>query len=136
MNLGLIGAAEVVRKRAYCPYSGYSVGAALLDEAERVHTGCNVENASYGATICAERAALAALVANGGREVRAVAVVTEDGAPPCGICLQSLIEFCPDPNLVPVYLGDARGSVRSTTLAALLPYGFRGGAKGKPGPAS
>ncbi|MFN3683136.1 MAG: cytidine deaminase [Fimbriimonadaceae bacterium] len=136
MNLGLIGAAQVARKRAYCPYSGYAVGAALLDESERVHTGCNVENASFGATICAERAALACLVSAGGREVRAVAVATEDGSPPCGICLQSLLEFCPDPSLVPVYLSDARGSARSTTLAALFPSGFRGGPRAKSGPAS
>lgn len=107
-----------------------------MDDSERVHVGCNVENASYGATICAERSALAALVSAGGKEVRAVAIATEDGSPPCGICLQSLLEFCPEPALVPVYLSDSQGSVRSTTLAALFPSGFRGGPRAKSGPAS
>ncbi|MCX7801041.1 MAG: cytidine deaminase [Fimbriimonadales bacterium] len=126
MEVGLIGAAQIARKRAYCRYSGYAVGAALLDESERIHVGCNVENASYGATLCAERSALARLVSEGGRRVRAVAVATQDGAPPCGICLQSLLEFCPDPDQVPVYLVDASGKSRNLTLGSLVPYGFRG----------
>lgn len=126
MEFGLIGAAQIVRKRAYCPYSGYAVGAALMDDNGRIHTGCNVENASYGATLCAERSALARLVSEGGKRVRAVAVATQDGAPPCGICLQSLLEFCPDPDQVPVYLIDGSGRSRTLALGALMPLGFRG----------
>ena len=84
----LIGRAKEARSNAYAPYSVYSVGAAVQSVDGQVFKGCNVENASYGLTICAERNAIAAMVCAGGRKVSAVAVVTKDGARPCGACLQ------------------------------------------------
>ena len=89
----LLAAARAVRPRAHAPYSKYRVGAAVLDERGRVHTGCNVENASYGLTVCAERNAVAAAVAAGAKRIRAAAVTTSDGGPPCGACRQVLAEF-------------------------------------------
>jgi cytidine deaminase len=121
----LLAAARAVRRRAHAPYSGFQVGAAVLDERGRVHAGCNVENASYGLTVCAERHAVAAAVAAGARKIRAVAVVTPARPPasPCGACRQVLAE-----------LGDARttvllagptGPADETTLGELLPRAFK-----------
>jgi cytidine deaminase len=101
------------------------VGAAVLDEAGRIHVGCNVENASYGLTICAERNALAAAVAAGARRLTAVAVVTASAPPssPCGACRQVLAQFA-DPQ-VPVLLAGPRGAgALSHTVAELLPHAF------------
>jgi cytidine deaminase len=97
----LFGEALDVAKRAYAPYSGYAVGAVAVGPAGRGHHGVNVENAAFPAGLCAERAALAALVAAGEREVRTVAVAAGDGSDclPCGVCLQALAEFG-DPELV------------------------------------
>jgi cytidine deaminase len=117
----LVMAARAVRRRAHAPYSRFAVGAALVDEKGRVHVGCNVENASYGLTVCAERNAVAAAVAAGARAVRAVAVVTPTKPPgtPCGACRQVLAEFAgPD---TPVVV-DRAGTF---TLAELLPMAFR-----------
>ena len=116
--------ARAARNRAYAPYSGYAVGAALEDEQGRVHSGCNVENVSYGATICAERGALARMVADGGLRLRRVAVATADGGAPCGICLQSLLEFAPDPEAVGVELFGEGDSPTLYTLAELMPRSF------------
>ena len=120
----LAAEAREARKRAYAPYSGYAVGAAVEDEHGRVHAGCNVENVSYGATLCAERGALARMVAEGGRQVRRVAVATADGGAPCGICLQSLIEFAPDPESVEVELFAGEDPTSLYTLAELMPRSF------------
>jgi cytidine deaminase len=129
----LVEAAVAVRARAYAPYSEYSVGAAVLTRTGVVYAGCNVENATYGATLCAERAAIAAMVAAGDRDPIACAVVTggpEPGAP-CGICRQVLAEFARDMKLVLVAQGrgaGARGRVTKTKterLAKLLPRAFR-----------
>lgn len=117
-------AAQAARAKAYAPYSGYAVGAALEDEAGQIHAGCNVENVSYGATICAERGALARLVADGAKSIRRVAVATRDGGAPCGICLQSLVEFAPDPSQVEVELISEAGASGTTTLAQLMPRAF------------
>ncbi len=119
--------ALAARERAYAPYSGYAVGAAVEDESGRVHAGCNVENVSFGATICAERGALARMVAEGGRRVRRVAVATADGGAPCGICLQSLLEFAPEPENVVVELFADSSPSGSYTLAQLLPNAFVSG---------
>ena len=119
-----IDAAREARERAYAPYSGYAVGAAVEDESGRVHAGCNVENVSYGATICAERGALSRMIAEGGRTIRRVAVVTLDGGAPCGICLQSLLEFAPEPERVEIVLADEKGATTRHTLAQLLPRAF------------
>jgi cytidine deaminase len=121
----LVQAARAARKRAYAPYSKFQVGAAVLDEKGRVHVGCNVENASYGLTICAERNAVAAAVAAGARAVRAVAVVTPTRPPgtPCGACRQVLAELAlPD---APVLLAAPTGAAEATTVGALLPRGFK-----------
>ena len=121
----LVAAARAVRKRAHAPYSNFHVGAAVLDERGRVHVGCNVENASYGLTICAERNAIAAAVAAGARRLQAVAVVTETRPPgtPCGACRQVLAEFGGD-DLV-VLLASPTGPADETQLGALLPRAFR-----------
>ncbi len=122
----LLGAAEEARTRAYIPYSRFGVGAALLDADGSVHYGCNIENAAYGPTNCAERTALFRAVADGRkpRTFRAMAVVADTPEPitPCGICRQVLVELCaPD---MPVLLGNMKGSYRETTVAALLPGAF------------
>jgi len=96
----LIGLAREARARAYAPYSNFAVGAALLGASGRVYTGCNVENVSYGLTICAERVAVGKAVSEGEREFVAVAVVTQNGASPCGACRQVLSEFGPDMQVV------------------------------------
>lgn len=119
----LARAARAVRARAWAPYSRFRVGAAVLAGGE-IHRGCNVENASYGLTVCAERNAVAAAVAAGARRVEAVAVAsaTSPPTPPCGACLQVLAEFG-RPETAVLLLG-ARGAKVETTLGALLPRAF------------
>jgi cytidine deaminase len=125
----LVDAAIVVRGYAHAPYSHYQVGAAILTRAGGLYVGCNVENASYGATLCAERSAIAAMVAAGDTHPIACAVATagpEPGAP-CGICRQVLAEFARDMAIVLVAV-DAKGRVarrKRTRLATLLPQAFR-----------
>jgi len=120
----LTQAAVAARARAYAPYSGYSVGAAVEDEAGRLWAGTNLENISYGATICAERSAVCRMVTEGGREIRRIAVATRDGGTPCGICLQVLVEFTPDPTAVPVIVVDENATAVEYRLSELLPRGF------------
>lgn len=112
------------RDRAYAPYSGYRVGAAIADENGQIHVGVNVENASYGATICAERAAVMALVTSGARRIVSLAVATEDAGSPCGMCLQVLSEFA-DPDL-PIVLVEGRNGNKfhPTTLRDFFPRPF------------
>ena len=117
----LVAAACAARANAYVPYSNYPVGAALLMADGTIVTGVNVENASYGLTICAERTAVFKAVAAGYRELFAVAVCTANAGSPCGACRQVLTEFAGD---VPVYLVDGNGQGRETTLYALLPDHF------------
>ena len=122
----LEAAAHAAREHAYAPYSHYHVGAALVTRSGRVFAGCNVENASYGLAICAERSAVAQMIAAGETEPVACVVVTGGPEPgsPCGMCRQTLAEFAMD---MPVRLtsADAPGAARTTTLAALLPDAFR-----------
>ncbi len=120
----LIAAACAARPQADAPYSHFTVGAALLAEDGQIHSGVNIENASYGLTVCAERNAIGALVLAGGQRILAVAVCTENGVTPCGACRQVLAEFAPEGNDVPVWMVDGQGNVRETTLAALLPDSF------------
>ena len=117
----LIQAALTVRAMAYAPYSNYPVGAALLMADGRIVTGVNVENASYGLSMCAERTAVFKAVADGQQKILAVAVATDNAGSPCGACRQVLTEFAGD---VPVYLVDAAGNGRDTTLYTLLPDHF------------
>jgi cytidine deaminase len=120
-----------VRARAYAPYSKFLVGAALLGEDGRMFAGCNVENASYGLCICAERNAVFAAVANGTREFRAIAIVSSalDPVTPCGACRQVLAEFTP-PFEVRCY--GENGTEQHYTTASLLPYAFSDQALHKP----
>ncbi|HXX70219.1 MAG TPA: cytidine deaminase [Polyangiaceae bacterium] len=125
----LVLAAQASRARAYAPYSRYRVGAALLTRAGTVHAGCNVENASFGATLCAERSAVAAMVAAGDCDPVACAVVTAGPRPgaPCGICRQVLFEFAGD-LLIVLVAEDPRGKItsrRRVRLRALFPSAFR-----------
>ena len=107
--------------RAYAPYSGFAVGAALLSSNGVIYTGCNVENASYGLGICAERNAVAHAVASGDQTFDAVAVVTANGVTPCGACRQVLAEFNP---AMLVIVADAVGNQRRYRLTELLPDAF------------
>ena len=117
----LIAAAMVARQAAYAPYSHFAVGAALRGVAGEIYAGCNVENASFGLTICAERNAVAQAVVHGQRDFPAIAVVTEDGVTPCGACRQVLSEFNPQ---MAVIVADLDGRYRIYTLADLLPAAF------------
>ncbi|HET9821849.1 MAG TPA: cytidine deaminase [Burkholderiaceae bacterium] len=120
----LLAAARAVRRHAHAPYSNFHVGAALLDDAGRIHAGCNVENAAYPQGLCAEAGALARMVAEGGRAVRAVVVVGEGErlCTPCGGCRQKLREFAGDE--VPVIVADDRVVRARFTLGELLPASF------------
>ena len=121
----LVEAARKVRRNARAPYSQFRVGAAVLDEQNRIHVGCNLENASYGLTVCAERNAVAAAVAAGARLIRAVAVVT-DARPlstPCGACRQVLAEVG-GPDLSIVLAGPSGKARKVYPLDVLLPEAF------------
>lgn len=117
-------AARAASERAYCPYSRFHVGAALLGESGRVYAGCNVENASYGLTMCAERNAVFQAVASGERTFTAVAIYTPTPEPavPCGACRQVLHEFAPE---ALVYCFAESGPPRRFGVAKLLPHAFR-----------
>ncbi|ALS21315.1 cytidine deaminase [Paenibacillus naphthalenovorans] len=122
----LIAQAKEAREKAYAPYSQFKVGSALLDAKGRVHLGCNIENAAYGPTNCAERTALFRAIADGELPgtFLAMAVIgdTEQPIAPCGVCRQVLVELCrPD---MPVYLANLRGDINVTTVGALLPGAF------------
>jgi cytidine deaminase len=117
----LLDLAAEARKAAYVPYSHFAVGAALRAEDGTIYTGCNVENASFGLTICAERNAVVHAVAEGARYFDAVAVVTENGVTPCGACRQVLAEFGPHMTVV---VADTAGNRRIYSLQDLLPGAF------------
>lgn len=119
----LLDAARTARTGAYVPYSLYPVGAALLCGSGQVYGGCNIENAAYSATICAERTALFAAYAAGEREFVALAVsaASERPVPPCGVCRQVLVELAPD---MPVLLANTDGMEQHTTPRDLLPSAF------------
>lgn len=123
----LMQCARQAASLAYCPYSNYAVGAALLTSTGEIITGCNVENVSYGLTNCAERTAIFAAVAKGVRDFRALAIAggRAQAAAPCGACRQVLSEFCKP--CMPVFFGTlVGGEITATTLGALLPLAFDG----------
>ena len=117
----LIEQALAARRRAYAPYSQFAVGAALRTRSGKVITGCNVENASYGLSVCAERVAVWKAVAEGEREFEALAVATSNGSSPCGACRQVMAEFAPQ---MPVIIADLEGGRQLTSVAELLPAAF------------
>ena len=120
----LVALAGQARDNAYVPYSHFPVGAALLARSGRVYAACNVENASYPLTICAERAAVVKAVSEGETEFEAIAVVTATGASPCGACRQVLREFGSESGDLLVIIADTEGRTRSHTITELLPDGF------------
>lgn len=125
MRRTLIAAAREAAARAYCPYSNYPVGAALLTRDGRIVTGCNVENVSFGLTLCAERTALVKAVSDGlcGFAALAVAGGDQTAAAPCGACRQVLAEFCA-PEMPVFYARLTGGRCVATTVGALLPQAF------------
>jgi cytidine deaminase len=116
-------AALAVRENAHAPYSHFRVGAALEDASGRVHTGCNIENATYGLTLCAERVAVFKAISEGARQFRRIAVAagTETLTPPCGACRQILWEFCGD---IEITLLNPRGKSETLQLKDLFPRAF------------
>ena len=120
----LLQAAEAARDRAYAPYSRFHVGAAVLCDDGGVHAGCNVENASYGLTLCAERSAVSRAITDGCRRILAVAVATnaEKATPPCGMCRQVLTEFAAPQT--PIRMRTRSGDARELSLGELLPHAF------------
>jgi cytidine deaminase len=122
----LIEAATQARERAFAPYSNFRVGAALETSDGRIVGGCNVENASYGLTLCAERVALVKAISEGITAFKRVAVVTDvdDLTPPCGACRQLLWEFAPEAEVI---LANLRGKTAVYRVAELLPHGFDAG---------
>ena len=120
----LVAEARAARGNAYAPYSKYPVGAAIQTQAGKIYPGANVENASYPVGLCAERVALFSAAAAGEREFRAIAVVTRDGASPCGACRQALAEFGIEWEVI---FADEKGEIRAAiTLEKLLPMAFGG----------
>lgn len=124
----LVARANAVRENAWAPYSHYKVGAAVLSAGGRIFVGCNVENASFGLTMCAERGAIAHMVAAGERSLSALAVVTEGPEPgtPCGLCRQAMAEFAIDLPIALAVAGAAAHERVMTSLSELFPKPFRG----------
>ncbi|WP_312044505.1 cytidine deaminase [Anaerotignum sp.] len=124
-NQELVLLAKEAMEKAYAPYSKFKVGAALLAKNGKVFLGCNVENASYGATICAERTAITKAISEGVKEFDKIAIVASSGdyAAPCGICRQVLYEFLPEGEVI---LDSDREGMKVMSLKELLPMGFRG----------
>ena len=125
----LVQLAKEAMMKAYAPYSGYFVGAALLTKRGEVYTGCNIENAAFGPTNCAERTAFFKAVSEGARDFAAIAVVGGKGGeiagifPPCGVCRQVMQEFC-GPDFL-IHMGGKDREIRTITLKELLPFGFQ-----------
>jgi len=120
----LLAAARKAREKAYAPYSHFHVGAAVLGASGGIYSGCNVENASFGLTCCAERNAIFAMVASGETEMREILVIgeSEEFLPPCGACRQVIAEFASPPTVV--HMCDREGQSRDSTVAELVPFIF------------
>lgn len=121
----LVSLAVKIRENAYVPYSGFHVGAALFADNGKIYTGCNVENASYGAAICAERTAIVKAISEGARKIMAIAVSSDSNLPtmPCGICRQFLSEFCS--SNMPLYLSNRNGEYKVFSFEEILPHSFK-----------
>ena len=121
----LIESAKQARRKAVAPYSNFKVGAALQTKSGKIFTGCNIENASYGLTMCAERVAIFKAVSEGEREFTGIAVVadTDELTPPCGPCRQIIWEFCDD---IPVTFANLKGGIETLQMKELLPRAFDG----------
>lgn len=117
--------ANEMLEKAYVPYSKFPVGAALVTKEGKIYTGCNIENASYPLTNCAERTAVFKAVSEGDKEFQTIVVTADTEGPvsPCGACRQVLVEFC-DPEM-PVVLTNKKGDIKETTVSELLPGAFR-----------
>jgi len=123
-NRKLILEAKKARENSYAPYSNFKVGAALLAKSGKVYTGANLENSSFGQTVCAERLALYKAVSAGEKDFKKIAIVAPGAKPvtPCGICRQALFEFSPE---LEVVCANLRGKVKKYTLKQLLPHPFK-----------
>ncbi len=119
----LVAAARLARERAHAPFSRFKVGAAVEDAEGRIYTGCNIENATYGLTVCAERVAIFKAVSEGAHGLRRIAVVADTSTltPPCGACRQILWEFCGDAEVI---LANLRGDTETLHMRDLLPRPF------------
>ena len=129
-NAELILEAKKARERAYAPYSKYMVGAALLTRSGKIYHGCNIENAAYGPTNCAERTAFFKAIYDGEREFEKIAIVgaaqgsdADDICAPCGVCRQVMMEFC-NPKTFKIVLADGKDKQMELTLEELFPHGF------------
>lgn len=122
-DIELCERAREMLKMAYVPYSGFRVGAAVECEDGEVYTGCNIENAAYGPTVCAERTAIFKAVSEGRRRFRRIAIAaeTEGFTYPCGVCRQVMVEFSPE---LEVLLTNRRGEIKKLPLRELMPYSF------------
>ncbi len=122
-TMSLFDEAKAAAGRAYCPYSHFAVGAALITDDKRIYSGCNVENASYGVTLCAERNAITSMVRNGGRKIETIVVYTPTDKPttPCGACRQVINEFSPHAHVICICDGNERIELE---LEELLPRAF------------
>ncbi len=120
----LVKLAQEARNNSYAPYSHYHVGAAVLAASGKIYTGANVENSSYGLSVCAERVAIWKAVSEGEKQILAVAVATENGGTPCGACRQVMSEF--GSGDIPVLVADAEGLKQTFRLEDLLPEAFSG----------
>ena len=117
-KMKLLEDAKLARENAYCPYSNYKVGAALVTDSEKVFSGANIENASYGLTICAERSCIFSAVSQGHLDIKAIAIVTKDGGSPCGACRQVLNEF--NPEMLVITSDENFKNIREYKLSELL----------------
>lgn len=117
----LIEEATKARQASYAPYSSYKVGAAVLAKSGRIHMGCNIENAAFSPTICAERTAIFKAVSEGDRDLVALAVLTRNGSAPCGVCRQVIREFAPNLTII---TADLNGRTARHTLPELFPQSF------------
>lgn len=124
--VALVEAARAAMEYAYAPYSRFNVGAAVLAESGKIYNGCNVENASYGLSICAERSAIGKMICAGERSIEAIAISASSGeaAFPCGACRQVIAEFASADRPVPVYLASSKGT-EVFLLSDLLPHAFK-----------